>query len=109
MNYNMSEEKVLLKIYRQFSEKEGFRFMFDIIKKLRFQIGELKSEVAELEYNCKNYEADKKLREDYEKLREENRKLRKSMIEYRDKYYQLLSKQKLGHQSKLEFKSLINK
>ena len=95
-----SDNNVLLKLHRQYSTNEGFNYMYNIIKKLRIDIGILKSEISELKHNIDNISKENyynkyiQIKSQLKDVNNAHSKVIKSLKEYQEKYFDLKLKQK---------------
>ena len=94
-----SEDKILLKLYRQYGKDEALKYLFDEISRLKFQVGELKSEVAELKHmqdqpETKGITYDENMTEliKEKKTKAKNyTRLKKEVTEWRNKYFNIIA------------------
>lgn len=112
----MSEQDVLLKIYRQFTHDEAVALLKQEISGLQFKMGEQKSEIAELQDLNKKYSKElldakntiqvlndcidkkeevqtiKDLRKGNQTISNKNKKLEADVKKWRDMYFNLVAK-----------------
>lgn len=97
-NEPFQDNSVLLKMYRQYGKDETTSHLFDEIRKLQFQLGEMKSAIAELEdekekLNRKITGMKNNLSPDESALLKTERKKYsakcKEVIDWRNKYFSL--------------------
>ena len=97
-----NNDEVLLKLHRQYSNKESFNYMYDIIKNLKTEIGVLKSEIDELKYELNSiskenyYDKYCLIKKQLKDVNNAHSKTVKDLKEYQEKYFGLKLKLKLN-------------